>query len=128
MSAENDSVLEMIDRWKRRAHGAFLLIASVLGAAALLLLEAGIVVRAWELNFSSPHADGAASDITKPTPRYGIATAAENSRQYNCSCPPTTGDVRAADREGPRPDAVGGYQPGASPGRANSLSTATPSR
>lgn len=45
--------LEILERWKNRLLIAFLLLSLFLGAAALLVLEAGLVRRAWEIEFGN---------------------------------------------------------------------------
>ena len=53
MVAENDKVLEAIDRWKKRIIAAFLLLAVVLAAIALLILESSVILKAWHLEYAS---------------------------------------------------------------------------
>jgi len=52
MAAENDEVVETLEIWKKRVFIAFLLIASIFGATALLILEFGVVEKAWSLEWS----------------------------------------------------------------------------
>lgn len=80
MATEDDKILESLERWKKRVSTAFLLIASIVGAIALLLLEAGVVAKAWSLSFSSAYA----AEI-----RHGDLTeldAPVAQRNADCSC------------------------------------------
>ena len=55
---EHDSILEGLERWKKRVFAAFQLLAVIIGAAALLLLELGVLQKAWILDFKSPTPTG----------------------------------------------------------------------
>ena len=48
---DNETFLKKLTYWKECVHATFLLVASALGALALLLLEAGVVSKAWHLHF-----------------------------------------------------------------------------
>jgi len=50
-SGRNDKGLETLELWKKRALVAFLLISLCLGAAALLVLEAGVVYKVFVIEF-----------------------------------------------------------------------------
>jgi len=68
MVPESDPVLEFLERWKKRVFAAFLLIASIFGATALLILEYGVVEKAWGLEFAA----GAVANIAPgPAPVDG---------------------------------------------------------
>jgi len=49
----HDQGLDTLERWKKRLFAAFLLLSLLLGAAALLLLEAGVVYRVGEIEFGA---------------------------------------------------------------------------
>jgi len=50
-SSVNDKGFEVLELWKKRALLAFLLVSLCLGAAALLVLEAGVVHRVFVIEF-----------------------------------------------------------------------------
>ena len=43
--------MEKLEAWKKRVFVAFLLVASIFGASALLILEFGVVEKAWNLEW-----------------------------------------------------------------------------
>ncbi len=85
MGADNDSVLEMFERWKKWAVAAFLLLAAIIALTALLLLEAGIVKRIWQIEFQ-------AAQVHADSPKHGGVRFA---------CPCCCCECRAPDRAAP---------------------------
>jgi hypothetical protein len=70
MAAENDKVVEKLEIWKKRVFIAFLLIASVFGATALLILEFGVVEKAWNLEWSGHGATVVEAGSALQPPRF----------------------------------------------------------
>jgi hypothetical protein len=84
MAAENDLVLDKIDQYKKRSRAAFLLCAEILGGLALLGLEAGLVVKAWELNLGTLAAPAVkAAGVTLPDTSVTIP---DDKAPTPCSC------------------------------------------
>jgi hypothetical protein len=65
-SGVNDKGLEALELWKKRALVAFLLVSLCLGAAALLVLEAGVVYRVFEIEFGQCTACRSTPPIAAP--------------------------------------------------------------
>jgi hypothetical protein len=97
MAAENDLVLDKIDQYKKRSRAAFLLCAEILGGLALLGLEAGLVVKAWELNVGTL-APVKAAGVTLPDVSVTIP---DDKAPTPCSCnsPIKTKPVRINARQ-----------------------------
>lgn len=76
----------MLDLWKKRLLAAFLLLSLLLGVAALLTLEAGVVCRAWKIEFG-----GQAESVgvlPQIDPQAIVSSPQGNSRGANNPRPP----------------------------------------
>jgi hypothetical protein len=51
VQVEADTILENLERWKKRVIAAFLLLSLLVAVAAVLLFELGGVIKVWKIEF-----------------------------------------------------------------------------
>jgi hypothetical protein len=71
-TSADDAVIQRLELWEKRAVTIFLFLAKVIGLSALLIIEAAMAMRIWqlEMGLGSVHAESEPERITCTCQRF----------------------------------------------------------